>query len=150
MISDKPEPLKALFDTSSFVVALFQPHPQHERALPWLERVIKKEIVGYISLHTLAEFYRTFTGAQLKIPPEITLAVIEQSILPHFQVIPLDEADYTFMLHELVNLKLAGAIIYDAIISSAAWKVQADFIVTFNKKHFDSINPNKTTRIIEP
>ena len=49
--------MKYLFDTNTLIAALVESHPHHNQALPWLQKVHRKEIEGCISIHTIAELY---------------------------------------------------------------------------------------------
>jgi predicted nucleic acid-binding protein len=46
--------MKVLFDTSVLVAALIDSHSNHTRAFPWLLKVKRGEIEGYIGTHTLS------------------------------------------------------------------------------------------------
>lgn len=47
--------MKILFDTSVFIAGLVESHPEHGRALPYLQRVKRGEDEGIVSVHSLAE-----------------------------------------------------------------------------------------------
>ncbi len=48
------------------------------------------------------------------------------------------------------DLKLTGSIIYDGLISHAASKINADYLVTFNAKDFQRVIPENGADLIIP
>ncbi len=140
---------KVLFDTVSVIAAIIADHPNHARAVVWLQRAQRQEIVGLISAHSIAETYNVLTGG-LKVQPAIALQLLEQSVLATLEVVPLTEADYHALVKHLVGLNISGGKIYDGLIAYAAWKAEANYLLTYNKKHFDAIYPTYAAQIIEP
>ena len=65
--------MKIFFDTSVLVPALVDSHPNHEKAFPWLSKVIKADVIGVISTHNLAELYSILTT----IPINRTVTTLE-------------------------------------------------------------------------
>jgi predicted nucleic acid-binding protein len=47
--------IKVLFDTSVLIASILVNHEQHSACIPWLTRVKRGEIQGFIGTHTLAE-----------------------------------------------------------------------------------------------
>lgn len=143
----------ALFDTSSLLAGLLQNHPAHARAFPWMEKVQRGEITGYVSLHTLAELYSNLTGklgTSLGIGIADALRMIEVSVLMLFEIVPLTKDDYVAILANAATVGMKDGTIYDGIIGFAAWKQNVDSLVTLNKKHFDDLYPAEKARIVEP
>jgi predicted nucleic acid-binding protein len=62
--------VKVLFDTSILVAAVVADHPKYPESCPWLQRVKAKEIVGFVSTHTLAELSAVLT--RLPLPQSIS------------------------------------------------------------------------------
>lgn len=141
--------MKVLLDTNILVAALVRDHPHHSEALPWLQRIIRKEIAGAVSAHSLAEVYTVLTRA-LKTPPAAALLLIETNILNHMEVVVLDGEDYHNLLKHCVGLNISGPKVYDALIGWAAWKAHVDCLVTKNKKDFDVLYPAAIAQIIDP
>lgn len=137
------------FDTVSIIAAIIADHPNHARAVIWLQKAQRKEIVGLISAHSIAETYNVLTGG-LKVKPVLALQLLEQSVLSTLEVVPLTEADYLALVKHLVGLNISGGKIYDGLIAYAAWKAGTDYLLIYNKKHFDAIYPTHTAQIIEP
>ena len=140
---------KVAFDTVSIIAAIIADHPNHARAVIWLQRVQREEIVGIISAHSIAETYNVLTGG-LKVQPALALKLLEQNVLATFNVIPLTETDYHAVVQHLVSMNIGGGKIYDGLIAFAAWKAEADLLLTYNKKHFDAIYPTHADKIVEP
>ena len=53
--------MKVMFDTSVLVAGMVEPHPMHERALPWLKRARSRDLEFFVAGHTLAELYAVLT-----------------------------------------------------------------------------------------
>ena len=141
--------MKVLLDTNVLVAALVKDHAHHGETLPWLQQIIRNDIAGAISAHSLAEVYTVLTKA-LKIPTAVALQLIETNILGHIEVVVLDGEDYHNLLKHCVHLNVSGPKVYDALIGWAAWKADVDFLVTKNKKDFDALYPASTNKIIDP
>jgi predicted nucleic acid-binding protein len=129
--------MKVLFDTSVLVAAFEVSHPRHGVCLPWLQRVQKKEINGYLSTHTFAELYSVLT--RLPVKPTISPAVAQRLInenLNLFVAIPLTVDYYQQAIVCMVKLNLPGGGIFDALIAQAALKAEVDILLTLNPSHF--------------
>jgi predicted nucleic acid-binding protein len=144
--------MKVHFDTNMLVAALVETHPHHSRALPWLIKAKQKDITGLMGAHSLAEIYSTLTRLPIypKISPTLAEKLILEDILPHFQIIALDQNDYRSVLHILAINNIEGGATYDALIAHAAFKAQAEKLLTFNAKHFKRVYPAIAHIIEEP
>ncbi len=144
--------MRILFDTSTLVAAMVEPHPAYERAFPWLQSVHAQEHIGLIAAHTLAELYAVLT--KLPVRPPVSPATVHQlvrhNILSTFEVVPLTSADYQSILAHLTERTLIGGIICDALIFFAATKANADKIITLNPKDFRCIYPDAADKITTP
>jgi len=140
-----------LFDSSLVVPALVLEHPEHQRALPWIDRVSQNEIEGALAAHTLAEVYATLTVLPgiPRISPKMASDMMRQS-LASVQIVPLTAADYRRTVERMGNMGLPGGLIFDALIACAAEKINAHRLVTFNVKHFSRVWPEGQDRIISP
>jgi predicted nucleic acid-binding protein len=141
--------MKVLLDTNVLVAALVREHAHHGDAVPWLQRITRGELAGAVSAHSLAEVYTILTRA-LKTPTKVALQLIETNIVGHLEIVVLDGEDYHRLLKHCVNLNVSGPKVYDALIGWAAWKANADYLVTKNKKDFDVLYPGSEHRIIDP
>jgi len=144
--------MKVLFDTSVLVAALLDSHPHHARAFPWLAKAKRKEIEGFIGLHTLAESYAILTSlpVQRKVPTTEIWKLIQDSVLAVFEVVQLTKVDYQVILESLAQNDIRGGTTYDALIAYAAYKANVDKLLTFNTKHFARIYPAISHLVEEP
>ena len=75
--------MKFFLDTSVLVAALVRRHPQHVRGFSVFRSVVEGEHEGYISTHTLAEFYAVIT--RLPVRPAVqsseAMLMIKRDIL---------------------------------------------------------------------
>jgi hypothetical protein len=76
--------------------------------------------------------------------------LIFKDIIPHFQIIELDQNDYRTVLHILATNNIEGGATYDALIAHAAFKAQAEKLLTFNVKHFKKVYSAITHIVEEP
>ena len=129
--------MRVLFDTSVLVAALVVNHSQHNVCLPWLENAKTSQIQGLISTHSLAELYSVLT--RLPYQPPISHTLAQQLILENlqnFEKVPLTEADYHTAIAQMVDLRIAGGGVFDALIAQAALKANANTLLTLNARHF--------------
>jgi predicted nucleic acid-binding protein len=118
--------IKVLFDTSVLVASILVNHEQHSACIPWLTRVKRGEIQGFIGTHTLAELYAILSAfpAKPRLSPQLVQQLIKEN-LDLFEIINL-----------MVSLNLTGGAIYDALIAHASLKAEVDHLLTLNIKHF--------------
>jgi predicted nucleic acid-binding protein len=144
--------VKLFLDTSVLVAAMVEAHPEHERALPWLQRIQDSSDTGAISTHSLAEVYSILTT--LPVRPRITPAaarrLITHNLLGTFEVVSLSESDYAAIIDHLAGLGIAGGATYDAVILHAAAKSNVDQVVTLNERDFRRVYPALADKIIAP
>ena len=145
-------PLRTLMDTSVIVPALVETHPSHDTASAWISRVESGEIDGIISSHTLAEAYKVLTGMNRR--PRYTssqvMQIIADKVLPIFEIVTLDEDEHIAALRQLARLDIRGGTIYDGLIAYAAFKANAEQIITFNERHFIRVSAGLTLQIVVP
>ena len=144
--------MKILFDTSVLVAGLVQPHPAHDRALPWLKKAKLKDIDMVVSSHTLAELYSVLTTLPVspKITPGISWRLIHENIESAASIISLSSSDYIATIKHLSEMGLSGGLIYDALIFKTAIKAGANRILTFNVPDFKRIWPHEAIQILSP
>lgn len=144
--------MKVLLDTSVLVAAMVEAHPEHERALPWLQRARRGEITAIVAAHTLAELYSILTSLPVKptISPPTAWHLVRKNILDTLEVVALSKDDYRAILEHLAEIAIAGGATYDALIAYAAWKAEVDQLVTFNEKDFRRVYPAFSEQIVAP
>lgn len=145
--------MKLFFDTSVLIAAVMAGHPRHRRAFAALEQVRAGEHEGCISQHTLAEFYAVLTAAPVtpRVHPAEALRILEDNLLPYFQVIPMDPADYVEVVREMAAFGWRSGRIYDALHMRCARKHPVDRVYTYNEKDYRACAPEDwKDRIGEP
>ena len=144
--------MRTLLDTSVVVPAVLQRHSFHSRALPWLIKAETGEIDGIISSHTLAEVYKVLTGLNSR--PRFTssqvMEIISDKLRPIFEIVTLDADDQFVVLRQLADLDIRGGTIYDGLIAYAAYKSEAEQIVTFNESDFRRVSAGLPLQIVVP
>jgi len=144
--------MKVLLDTSVLVAAMVEAHPDHERALPWLQRAKRKEVTAVVASHTLAELYAILTRLPLQpqISPVVAWQLIRENVLAALEVVPLLEDDYRAVLEHLSQTGIVGGSTYDALIVYAALKATVEQLVTLNVKDFRRVYPDLSELIVAP
>ena len=144
--------MKVLFDTNVIVAAFINSHPAHRRSLPWLQKAVKKQIEGLVSVHSLIEIYSVITRLPLspKISTDLALKLIKENILNSFKLITYDSGDYIDLLASLEKNNISGGASYDGLILWAAEKSKADKIITLNVNDFIRVSPGLVDKISEP
>jgi predicted nucleic acid-binding protein len=144
--------MRVVFDTSVLVAALVQPHPMHNRALPWLKQAKAHEIDMIISSHTLAELYAVFTTLPVspRISSDIAWRLINENIVKVASIVSLKSLDYIAVIKELRDSGLSGGIVYDTLIFKSALKSGANRLLTFNLSDFERLSQHQGIEIILP
>jgi predicted nucleic acid-binding protein len=145
--------MNVFFDTSVLVAAVVQKHESHARAYAVLDRVQTGKDAGFVSGHSQAEMYAVLTKLPppLRHTPEQALLSIEENVLKYFKITALSGADYTALIREAALAGIQGGTIYDAVLIKCATKSQAEKILTFNLKHFQTIAPKTiASQIVAP
>ncbi len=141
--------MKAFFDTSVLVAAFWGDHVHHDASLGLLACA---QVEGAAcSLHSLAETYNTVTNLPVRplVLPEHVFLFLEE--LPaRLTLVGLDETEYISTIRDVVQRKLRGGLIYDALLLACARKWGAKTIYTWNVNHFKEIAPDLGNRIQTP
>lgn len=144
--------MKILLDTSTLVAAMVAGHPAHNVTLPLLLRVKEKADTGLVAAHSLAELYAILTRLPVapRISPILARQLIQRDVIDICQVITLSADDYVAVLNHMANLKIAGGVVYDALILHAAWIADVDQVVTLNPRDFRRAYPQSAGKIVSP
>jgi predicted nucleic acid-binding protein len=144
--------MKAYFDTNILGSALQPDHVHHGRSFAAFMRVQEGAIVGCLSCHGLTEVYSVLTRAPWIIPvtPREILAVIEQSILPYFEIVDVSRQSYLAAIAACAGAGWKGGIVHDAVHIQAATQAKCDIIYTYDIEHFVSLAPEWSGRIQSP
>lgn len=144
--------MKVYFDTSVLVASSIRVHVHFHQAQKAVLSVYAKQIEGYTSTHTLAEFYSATTKTPFSAPvsPHEAWLLLSENILPAFEIVSLSRADYESAIERCVrNGWLAGRI-YDSLHIASAQKAECERIFTFNVRHFRQLAPELGERIAAP
>lgn len=135
--------MRIFFDTSVLVAALFEGHPFHDRAFPWLRRAQERDFTFLVATHSLAELYSTLSGLPVKpkISPPAAWELIRENVESVAEVVSLSPDDYSLTLRRVSELGLSGGVVYDALLARAAEKSAAERLLTFNAADFRRVWP---------
>ncbi|MEO1395947.1 MAG: PIN domain-containing protein [Cyanobacteria bacterium J06634_5] len=121
--------MKILYDTSVLVPAVVTTHPNHALSLPQLENALRKDVLGFLSAHTLAELYSVAT--RLPVPHRVSPSnaqTIIKNLLGYLRVVALSAEDYQSVIAKMTALQLPGGVIFDALIAQAALNAKVDYL----------------------
>ena len=144
--------MKVYFDTNVLVAALKAEHTHHARSLAAFVRVRRGELTGYTSAHALTEIYSVLTRMPFVVPvyPDEALAMIEQSILPTFEIVDVSRLSYLAAIAVCGNAGWKGGRVHDAVHIQAAAQAKCDLIYTYDLAHFQALAPDWGDRIQSP
>lgn len=133
------------FDTSVLVAAAVSEHPHNGPALAVLEERIRQNHRGFISAHSLTEFYSVLTRAPFKpsIYPGEVVQIMDAMVLPHLELVTLDRDDYEAVIRNCAAHGWTGGRVHDAVHLRCAENANCDRVYTFNVKHFRGLAPSE-------
>ncbi len=116
-------------------------HPEHDRALAWLERARRGALEFLVAAHSLAELYAVLSAypTRPRISPAVAARLVRENVVAAAKLVTLTAADYTKVVSRLAERSLAGGVVYDGLIAHAAIKAKADRIVTLNPRDFHGV-----------
>jgi predicted nucleic acid-binding protein len=144
--------MKVYFDTNVLVAALKAEHIHHIGSLASVVRVRRGEIAGCIAAQSLAELYSVLTRTPFRVPvyPDEALDLIEQSILPTFEIVDVNRQSYIAAIGVCGNAGWKGGRVHDAVHIQAAMQAGCDVIYTYDVAHFESLAAKWSGRIETP
>jgi predicted nucleic acid-binding protein len=136
--------VKTYIDTNVLIAACLEEHPHHSQSFELLTKVRNSTLQGCISSHTLAEFYSVLTRAPFspRVHPAEAGRLLEDNILPHFELVALSPDDYKTVLASCAKAGWIGGVVYDALHLHCAQKAGCQRIYTFNVKDFRALAPS--------
>jgi predicted nucleic acid-binding protein len=127
--------VKAFLDTSVLVAAFYEVHEHHQASLDLLLRHKREELA--CAAHSLAEVFATLTampGRQRMTPAEAILFL--GSLRERLTIVGLDGEEMISAAELAVESGAASGGIYDAVIGQSFRKSRAEWLYTWNLKHF--------------
>ena len=141
--------MKGFFDTSVLVPVFYGDHVHHKASLDLFIQFDKSR--GCCGAHSLAEVYSTLTRmpGKHRISGEQALLFIG-SIRERLSVVALSGDEYADALTASAAAGVVGGGIYDALLAHCALKAKADFIYTWNGRHYGLCGPEIVQRLQTP
>lgn len=135
--------MRVFFDTSVLVAAMIQGHPQHELALPWLDRGRRGTLTFLVAAHSLAEVYAVLSSCPTRprLGPSLAARLVRENVQASARVIALSARDYVAVIQRMAEAGLAGGVVYDALLARAAQKARAERLLTLNPRDFLRVWP---------
>jgi predicted nucleic acid-binding protein len=135
--------VKVYLDTNVLVAASVQEHQHHVQSFDLVKAVKEGALQGFIGTHGLAEFYSGLTRAPFipRVHPAEAGRLLDDNILPYFELIALTADDYKAILRSCANAGLIGGVVFDVLHLHSARKAECDRIYTFNVKDFRVLAP---------
>jgi predicted nucleic acid-binding protein len=137
-------------DSSCIVAAVCGWHEHHAAAARAVDRRLGRGSRLVVAAHALVEAYAVLT--RLPAPHRLARAdawmLIEANFVSDADVVALPASSYAPMLEKLARAGIGGGRSYDALIAASARHGKADELLTFNRRHFDSIETDLD--VVEP
>ena len=133
---------KTFFDTSVLVAGTIDFGPSSEPALQLLDAVADGRIDEPLTAwHCCLELYSVTTRLpeEYRLSPEVALRVLDEEILPRFEIHDLPVAARDAFFSAAVAEGAVGGRIYDVHIAEIARRAGAELVVTDNRRHFTSL-----------
>ena len=143
--------MKVLYDTSVLIPAFISGHEHHSLSFPQVNLAKRDDVQGYLSSHSLAEFYATTT----RIPKPLRLSSDEAyatilRFLKYLTPVELSAKDYRKAITRTTKMGLAGGVMYDAVIAQAALKAGVEQLITLNSKDFKRLGDEVSKIVYVP
>lgn len=144
--------MNVYLDTNVVVARLVNGHVHQVNAISLFEQVQSRRWTPVISAHGLAEIYSVLTRTPYR--PRITPAeawqMIEDNVLPRFEIETLNRSEYSHVIRDFAAQGWTGGLIHDALHIATARKAQCSRIYTFDVTHFRQLAPDLLDRILAP
>jgi predicted nucleic acid-binding protein len=91
--------------------------------------------------HCCLEFFAVSTRLpeEYRLPPQEALRLLEEEILPRFDVRQIERECFEDLLRSAERERATGGRIYDAHIAEVARSADVKVVVTDNRRHFASL-----------
>lgn len=141
--------MNAFFDTSVLVAAFYDEHEHHESSFDLFLQ--QQRSTACTAAHCLAEFYSVVTGmpGKNRASPDEALLFLHD-IRKRFDLVALDESEYFKVLQDAASTGIVGGGVDDGIIAHCALKASAQWIYTWNAKHFKRLGASIAGRVKQP
>lgn len=100
--------------------------------------------------------WRSFTQPLTRLPvrprisPDTAARLRDENLPEGVEIVALGTDAYRTVLRRMVELGLAGGVVYDALIAQVAEDAGVDRLVTLNERDFHRVWPAGTERIAGP
>lgn len=141
--------MRWFFDSSVLVPALLPDHQHHARSFAAFAAASPKN--AGCAAHSLAEVYATLTrypGKQ-RLSAE-SAALLVQEIERRFTLVCLNSDEYRAAIHRIARMGIVGGAVYDGLVAECALKAGADYLYTWNARHFSLLGPEVQKLVTMP
>jgi predicted nucleic acid-binding protein len=141
--------VKAFLDTNVLVATFYGDHEHHERSLDLF--AVQNRNSGCTATHNLAEVYSVLTGmpGKHRATPDEALLFLED-VRARLTVVGLETREHFRAVKALAASGVTGGGIYDGLLGYTAVKAKAQYIYTWNVKHFSRLGPEIFGRVRTP
>lgn len=144
--------MKVYLDTNVVVARMVSGHVHQLNADSLLRQIEVRRWTPVIAAHGLAEMYSVLTRTPFK--PRVTPAeawhLIEQNVLPRFEIESLSRSDYGRVIQECAAQGWSGGRVFDVLHVATARKARCERIYTFDVAHFRQLAPDLLDSILMP
>jgi predicted nucleic acid-binding protein len=141
--------VKSFLDTSVLVATFYGEHEHHEPSFGLFSK--QRRATACTAAHCLAEVYAVVTGMPGKdrVSPDEALLFL-RDVRDRLTVVTLDEIEYFKILEDSAAAGISGGTTYDAIVAHCALKANAQWVYTWNVKHFNRLGKSVAARVRQP
>ncbi len=141
-MSTSENPAVWAIDSSALIASLLSWHERHEAAHQRIDDLLTSGHELVLPLHSLIETYAVLTRlpAPHRLSPRAALDLLEAQ-RASVRLIGLPTEEGWDFVRRLGEQGMAGGRTYDALIVASARKGGARRILTFNSRHFESLDP---------
>jgi predicted nucleic acid-binding protein len=141
--------VKFFFDTSVLLPCFFEDHIHHEASLRAFLDVDKTR--GCCGAHSLAELYASATRfpGKNRLSGQQALLFIDD-VRERLDLVSLTPEEYYSALRDAAGAGVVGGTVYDVLLTFCAVKAKAEFIYTWNVKHFQQFSTDIAQRLRTP
>ena len=143
--------MRVVFDTSILVAGALVEHAHQARARVWLDAAVTGQVEAATTSHALAELWATLTALPVnpRIGPVLAAQVTER-YAQKLHVINLGWEHCRRAIRRCGERGLRSGAVYDALHLVGAERWSAEWLLTFNTRHFERLVATGHTQVLAP
>jgi len=141
--------VKAFFDTSVLIPVFQSYHLHHKSSIDLFRKFSQRQ--ACCGAYSLAEVYSALTRMppSHRFRPEQAMLFLSD-IQSRLSLITLEPDEYFQAISDLAAMGVTGGAIYDGLLARCALKAKAEFIYTWNTRHYRQFGPEVEKKLRTP